>query len=273
MADAATGAVTVTGLNASRLINDAQLAASRDGSVLVFRRSSSVLVIAAQKDGLWEETLLEGPQIRNPDISADGQLVVYQARGTSVSQIYVHDRQTGSSRLISQNAEGAEADAACVSPSISSNGARVTFISAASNLAANGNGQAQVYIGRLEQEVPPVVLTLHKGWNLCALSFEPNEESIALLNEEGPCWGWKNGQFVPLKAFMPGHGFWLHASCDRQLQLKGSAASPMPLQQGWNLVLPSLYPEIPPQNLFLLEAQIFTRQDNATNHPAWIFVK
>ena len=80
------------------------------------------------------------------------------------------------------------------------------------------------------------ILQLQKGWNLCALTIAPDADSIALLNNHGVCWGWKNGRFRLLETFLPRQGFWMYSDENVQLTLSGEVASPASLHLGWNLV-------------------------------------
>jgi len=77
-----------------------------------------------------------------PGISADGRYVTFQSSGLSVegnsqSGIFIHDRQTGQTELVSLNSEGVPADGLSHTARISANGQFVVFVSEASNLVAN----------------------------------------------------------------------------------------------------------------------------------------
>ncbi len=80
------------------------------------------------------------------------------------------------------------------------------------------------------------ILQLQKGWNLCALTIAPDADSIALLNNHGVYWGWKNGHFKLLESFQPWQGFWTYSDENVQLTLTGEEAVSTPLHPGWNLV-------------------------------------
>ena len=84
----------------------------------------------------------------------------------------------------------------------------------------------------------PMTQTLHltQGWNLCALTIAPDEESINKLDNLGDRWGWVNARFMLLENFLPGQGFWIYAHEDVQLNLSGEKAFPPSLHPGWNLV-------------------------------------
>ena len=269
--DLATESVIETGLKSSRLINDAQLAVSHDGLCMVFRRSSDSLVIASWEGGAWKETVIKGEQIRQPAVSADGMHVVYQVRKASCFQIMSYDRQKEMTTLVSKNLNGDVADADCTSPSISADGLWIAFVSAATNLAARGNGKPQLYV--LGRGVPSVTLDLKQGWNLCGMPFVPDDASMTKLMEIGICWGWADGQFKPLGSFMTGQGFWIYSASDQTLRLTGEEAATPPLRQGWNLVLPSFARMEDVKACFGVEDKIYVRLSNPMESvkPVWMF--
>ena len=269
--DVATGNAVDTGLRASRFISDAQLAASHDGSCVVFRRSSDSLVIASWENGRWKETVVEGEQIRQPAVSADGRYVVYQVRGRSCLQIMSYDRWQGTAVPVSRRENGDEADADCTSPSISADGLKVAFVSAASNLAAGSDGRLQLYAW--DRGVLSMPLELKRGWNLCGLPFEPDGGSVARLKDVGVCWGWMNGQFKLLDSLMMGQGFWLYSLSDMTLRLTGVETEAPPLRRGWNLVLPSVVRMEEAKACFALEGCSYVRVSNPMDFakPLWVF--
>ena len=83
-----------------------------------------------------------------PSISSDGRYVAFQSAATDLVptgsnglvQIFVHDRQTGTTTQVSVNSGGQEGDFPSSAPSISGNGLHVAFESWATNLAAIGDG-------------------------------------------------------------------------------------------------------------------------------------
>ncbi len=88
-----------------------------------------------------------------PAISADGRYVAYASTSTNLvagvsgTQIYVHDRQTGQTTLVSQDnsVTPVEGNGVSASPAISSDGRFVAFASLSTNLGAAGGNQ-QIYI-------------------------------------------------------------------------------------------------------------------------------
>ena len=269
--ETATGTITETGLTAGTSVSDAQLTASQDGLTIAFIRSSNTLVIATWESGIWKTTLLSGNQFSNPALSDDGQFLTYQAKGSSNLQIYHYDHKNGVTKLISQNA-GEEADADCTSPSISPDGTHVSFVSAAANLGTESNGHAQILVAAVP--LPIATLQLQSGWNLCALSFAPDEASTALLNAAGTAWNWSDGRFVETTAFSAGQAFWIYASKAEKLHLKGSESAPTALQKGWNLILPANYPNETFRNCYGYAGETYIKvtQGSQSSTPAWCFL-
>jgi Tol biopolymer transport system component len=88
-----------------------------------------------------------------PAISADGRYVAYASTSTNLvagvsgTQIYVHDRQTGQTTLVSHDnsVTPVEGNGVSASPAISSDGRFAVFASLSTNLGAAGGNQ-QIYI-------------------------------------------------------------------------------------------------------------------------------
>ncbi len=113
-------------------------------------------------------TLLNG-------ISADGRYVTFQSTATDlvsgdtngVQDIFVRDRQTGVTSLVSRDGEGIQPNGACNIPSISADGCSVAFDSSASNLVSGDtNGAADVFAVSL-------------GWKTSIVGFSPTCASTA----------------------------------------------------------------------------------------------
>jgi Ca2+-binding RTX toxin-like protein len=87
---------------------------------------------------------------QQPDATPDGRHVVFSSRATNLvpgdengeQDVFVHDRQTGTTRLVSASAEGEAGNGTSSQPSISSDGRLVSFISAASNLVPGDTNDA-----------------------------------------------------------------------------------------------------------------------------------
>jgi Tol biopolymer transport system component len=91
----------------------------------------------------------------NPDISADGRIVAFAADATNLvagdangaRDIFVRDRATGATGLVSINNLGAQAGAASFFPSVSADGRFVAFESGAANLVTgDGNGDRDIFV-------------------------------------------------------------------------------------------------------------------------------
>lgn len=88
-------------------------------------------------------------------ISADGRFVAFQSSASNLvpgdtngrSDIFLNDRKTGITELISIGSDGSGASAGSLAPSVSGNGGLVAFQSAASNLVADDtNGDWDVFV-------------------------------------------------------------------------------------------------------------------------------
>ena len=87
----------------------------------------------------------------DPSMSSDGRLVAFVSSSanlvTSVSgqQIYVRDRETGQTTVISKSSAGIIGDGTSSAPAISADGRYVAFASASTNLVAGVSG-TQIYV-------------------------------------------------------------------------------------------------------------------------------
>lgn len=96
----------------------------------------------------------DGPST-SPTLSADARLVVFQSWATNLvpgdtnraADIFVHDRQTGATALVSAGLGGQPGNADSFEPAISADGRYVVFTSWASNLVpGDGNGDADIFV-------------------------------------------------------------------------------------------------------------------------------
>lgn len=85
-------------------------------------------------------------------ISADGRFVAFVSQSTNLvtgvsgQQVYLRDRQTGQTTLVSKNSSGVTSNGGVnSSPALSSDGRYIAFISVATNLGAVGGNQ-QIYL-------------------------------------------------------------------------------------------------------------------------------
>jgi Tol biopolymer transport system component len=88
----------------------------------------------------------------DPSMSADGRFVAFVSQSTNLvagvsgQQVYLRDRQTGQTTLISKSSSGATSNGGVnSSPAISSDGRYIAFVSVATNLGVAGGNQ-QIYL-------------------------------------------------------------------------------------------------------------------------------
>ncbi|MCB9432345.1 MAG: PD40 domain-containing protein [Ardenticatenaceae bacterium] len=145
---------------------------SDDGRFVAFHSSASNLVsgdtnsspdvfVHDQQTGTTERVSVDssGNEGNNnstlPDISGDGRFVAFISAANnlvsgdtnSIADIFVHDRQTGTTSRISVDSSGTQGNNFSVDPSISSDGRFVAFISDASNLVSGDtNSIADIFV-------------------------------------------------------------------------------------------------------------------------------
>ena len=94
-----------------------------------------------------------------PSLSADGRYVAFQSGATNLVpgdtngtyDIFVHDRQTGVTTLVSLGSTGAQGDNVSSTPMISADGSSVAFISSATNLVpGDTNGCDDIFVRSLQ---------------------------------------------------------------------------------------------------------------------------
>lgn len=89
-----------------------------------------------------------------PTISADGRFVAFTSNATNLvagdtngqSDVFVKDRQTGSTTRVSISSTGAQGNGWCIRASISPNGRYVAFGSSSTNLVAGAGGTWQNFV-------------------------------------------------------------------------------------------------------------------------------
>ncbi|NPV58724.1 MAG: hypothetical protein HPY75_03550 [Actinobacteria bacterium] len=143
-----------------------------DGRYVVFASSASNLVAGDTngKDDIFRKDMSTGSVVRcstgssgeeandncsAPSISADGRYVAFHSKasnlvagdGNGVDDVFLKDLVTGSVVRCSTDQLGGEANGASQNPSLSADGSRVAFESAASDLVAgDGNGVTDVFM-------------------------------------------------------------------------------------------------------------------------------
>jgi Tol biopolymer transport system component len=118
-----------------------------------------------------------------PSISADGRFVAFHALAANLVpddnngtfDVFVHDRQTGSTRLVSRASDGSPGNSGSYSAALSADGQTVAFDSNASNLVKDDtNGAADVFVHQLNDGVTERVSLTHLGTQANHASLEPS---------------------------------------------------------------------------------------------------
>jgi len=118
---------------------------SRD--VFVYDRATGQTVVVSVNSA---GSLLDGAS-DHPSISKDGRYIAFQSRGSTANEpggvwrIFVHDRNTGETSVVSVDENGRAARADSERPVISADGRYVAFESDAPLTAADRNGRRDVY--------------------------------------------------------------------------------------------------------------------------------
>jgi hypothetical protein len=120
-----------------------------------------------------------------PSISADGRFIAFTSMATNLAgnecdngfnQIYVRDRTSGTTRCVSVNSNGREANQHSDASSISADGTLIAFDSAATNLAGNkcDNGFNHIFVHDLSTDTTICVSVRTNGDEGNADSFDPS---------------------------------------------------------------------------------------------------
>ncbi len=108
----------------------------------------------------------------SPTISADGRWVAFVSRATnldsadttSVEDIYLHDRTTGATTLVSISVDGTGSDQSSLTPHISEDGSRIAFASSASRLVENDtNDVLDIFVRDLGTTTTTRISTMSTG--------------------------------------------------------------------------------------------------------------
>lgn len=127
-------------------------------------------------------------------ISADGRWVVFYSWASNLvrndanghADIFMHDRQVGTTELISVVRDGTQGNGDSVEPSISADGRWVTFVSQASNLVQNDtNAKWDVFVRDRQTGTTRRVSVASNG-------AQGNGESGVILHQEG----WSDGPAI-----------------------------------------------------------------------------
>lgn len=118
-----------------------------------------------------------------PSVAAEGRYVAFASEASNLvpgdtnsqSDIFVHDRQTGSTERVSVSSSEAQADGASDQPSISADGRFVAFESDALNLiSGEANGTTDVFIHDRETGSTELVSVNSSGEQSGGPSFDPS---------------------------------------------------------------------------------------------------
>ena len=118
--------------------------------IYVHNRETNQIEVVSRDSN--ESIVNEGDGVSSaPAISADGRFVAFVSQSTNLvtgvsgQQIYVRDRQTGQTTVISKSSTGVIGDGASSAPAISADGRFMAFVSASTNLVAGVSG-TQIYV-------------------------------------------------------------------------------------------------------------------------------
>jgi len=116
----------------------------------------------------------------DPSISANGRYVAFQSQANNlvsgdtgfITDIFIHDRQTGVTTRVSIAFDGTEANNVSSAPSISADGRYIAFESNASNLVdGDTNGTQDIFVHDREDNTAPTVVSITRA--------DPNPTSAA----------------------------------------------------------------------------------------------
>lgn len=146
---------------------------------------------------------------RNPSISANGRYVAFQSAADNLSDrdddpgrdVFVHDRATGRTELVSRSTAGAGGDAESLLPSISADGRFVAFQSDADNLSgADDNGVTNIFVRDREKRKTILVSRTSRGaaadGSSGAPSISANGRYVAFQSQADNLSGADNDAFV-----------------------------------------------------------------------------
>ena len=121
----------------------------------------------------------------NPSISADGRFVAFQSRASNLGSerahqedIYVKDMKTGEVELVSVGQASTSPQGTVFNPSISEDGTRVAFISAAGDLVEDDTNRAtDAFVADLVEDTVTRVSVTSDGGQLVPLEYSESASS------------------------------------------------------------------------------------------------
>lgn len=148
---------------------DRAIKSSRRHYVFVFdRKTKRTELVSKGSDGELPDS-----DAWEPAISADGRYVTYYSKARNLAgehpkaryDVYRHDRETGTTELVSLDATGTgPGDGSSTNPDISADGSRISFQSVAGDLVAgDANGFADIFVRDLESGTTELVSVGEEG--------------------------------------------------------------------------------------------------------------
>ena len=118
---------------------------------------------------------------RSPSISADGRFVAFQSDATNLVpddsngdfDIFLHDRLTGSTELISVASDGSQGDRSSYNPAVSWDGRYVAFESFAGNLSPVDGGYRDIFIRDRQTGLTELISRETDGSDAIGHSYDP----------------------------------------------------------------------------------------------------
>jgi hypothetical protein len=131
---------------------------------------------------------------RHPSLSSDGRLVAFESDaknlvvgdGNGTFDVFVHDRQSGTTTLLSESSRGVQGDGRSLVPALAPDGRHVAFTSAATNLvAADSNGCVDVFVQGccLTLEVDPPIATSGTHLRFSTWTGKPVTSCLLVVSE------------------------------------------------------------------------------------------
>jgi Tol biopolymer transport system component len=132
-----------------------------------------------------------------PAISADGRFVTFTSRASNLApgpvhddwNIFLHDRETGQTTLISVAADGTPANGLSTRPHASADGRHISFDSSANNLVSGDtNGEQDIFVYE-RVDPPPPTLTINyttgapgSYFTVTGVHFPPDSQVTIMVN-------------------------------------------------------------------------------------------
>jgi len=135
----------------------------------------------------------------SPSINADGRYVAFQSAASNlvdddtnaIADIFVYDRQTGSSELVSVDSAGTQANDLGQASSISADGRHIAFRSRASNLVPGDGGDQDIFVhDRQTGQIDLVSLGAQSNYGSWEPSISADGRSVAFHSMD---WGFVDG--------------------------------------------------------------------------------